>query len=114
MFSRFLEPYPASLFAAGRTIGISAAELRGAYRATKGDGGAMAMGTEASSDSLRGPRGRNQSKLGPRGIRRARGRRIELEGLEARTLLSVLPAATNNGPLRELTGFGDVTKQGNA
>ena len=51
----------------------------------------MAMGTGASGNSLRGPRDRDRRTSGLRGIRRARTRRVELEGLESRTLLSVLP-----------------------
>ena len=74
----------------------------------------MAMGTGASSSSHRGHRDRNRPGRPLRGARRQRVGRIELEGLEARTLLSTLPAATNDAALQQLTNFVDVTKQGNA
>jgi subtilisin-like proprotein convertase family protein len=74
----------------------------------------MAMGTGASGNSLRGPRGRNRLASGPGGIRRARTRRVELEALESRTLLSVLPPATVTGTPQNLTGLVDASKQGNA
>ena len=110
MFSRFLEPYLASAFNAGRTIGISAANLRGAYRGDQGGVGDMAMGTGASGNSLRGPRGRNRPKSRLEGVRRARVRRVELEGLEARTLLATIPAAAADGGGRRTsrTMFGNA------
>src|SRR5262245_58002572 len=74
----------------------------------------MAMGTGASGDSLRGPRDRNRHGRPRRGPRRLQIRRVELDALEARTLLSTLPAATGDGSLQNLTNFVDVTKQGNA
>jgi subtilisin-like proprotein convertase family protein len=74
----------------------------------------MAMGTGASDTSQRGPRDRNRRTSSLRGIRRARARRIELEGLESRTLLATIPAATATGGAVELTGLFDVTKSGNA
>ena len=78
MFSRFLEPYLASAFNAGRTIGISAACLRGAYRATKGGVGDMAMGTGASDNSLRWASGSESCRShGSRRSRRARVHRAD-------------------------------------
>ena len=51
----------------------------------------MAMGTGASSNSLGGRRDRNRPGLRLRKTRKGWTRRIELEGLETRTLLSTLP-----------------------
>ncbi len=47
-------------------------------------------------------------------MRRARPRRIELEGLETRTLLSTLPAAAVTGSPLGLTGLANVSTDGNA
>src|SRR5690348_138034 len=73
----------------------------------------MAMGTGASGSSRRGPRDGNRLAPRPVRIRKAR-RRVELEGLESRTLLATLPAAVTSGAIQGLTNFVDVTKQGNA
>ena len=74
----------------------------------------MAMGTGASGGSLRGSRGGNGRGAGAAKARRFRLQRIELEGLEARTLLSTLPAASTNGAIQNLTNLGRVTTGGNA
>ena len=69
----------------------------------------MAMGTGASGNSLRGPRDRNRLAPRLRGVRKARVRRIELEGLESRTLLATIPAATATaGPQNISSLFGNA------
>jgi hypothetical protein len=72
------------------------------------------MRTGASEILSRGRRGRIRPEARRKATRKSRLRRIDLEGLEARTLLATIPAASATGAAVDLTGFGDVTKQGNA
>ena len=55
----------------------------------------MRMG--AWDNQLQGHRGRIQPKVRLKEARKARARRVELEGLENRTLLATIPAATACG-----------------
>ena len=64
----------------------------------------MAMGTGASDNSLRGPRDRNRPKSRLRRTRKARAQRVELEGLETRTLLATIPAATYASAIGAVAG----------
>ena len=61
-------------------------------------------------------RHRDRSRLNTR-LKKARSlreRRVELEGLESRTLMATTPAAAYNGALQQLTGSTNVTTGGNA
>ncbi len=74
-----------------------------------------------SSDTLDlGRRGRSRQGMLPRKARTLRQRRIDVEGLESRTLLATIPApaitqinGTPVGPT-DLTGLGNVTTDGDA
>ena len=72
----------------------------------------MRMGTWGKP--LQGQNGRIQPKSRLKELRKGRTRWVELEGLEARTLLSTLPAATTTAAPVDLTGLGSVATQGNA
>ena len=72
------------------------------------------MGMGAWNSQLRGHRGRIQPKARLKEARKVRSRWIELEGLETRTLLSTLPAATTTSAPINLTGLSSVATQGNA
>ena len=69
-----------------------------------------------SSDMLsRGLRGRNRLDARLKKARKSWYYRIDLEGLESRTLLATIPAvAPGTAPLRNLTNLQDVTTGGNA
>jgi hypothetical protein len=68
-----------------------------------------------SSDILsRGHRGRNRLDARLKNARKSRPCSFDLEGLECRTLLATIPAATASGTAVNLTNFNDVTTQGNA
>ena len=67
------------------------------------------MGTGASGNSLGGRRGRIRAKARHQEVRRMRVRRVELEGLEARTLLATIPAAAATaGPQNISSLFGNA------
>ena len=72
----------------------------------------MRMGTWGKP--LQGQNGQIKPKSRLKELRKGRTRRVELEGLEARTLLSTLPAATTTAAPINLTGLGSVATQGNA
>src|SRR5262249_4748293 len=74
----------------------------------------MVMRTGASNVHGRGHHGRIRPDAWSKRARKPRLRRIELEGLESRTLLATIPAAAATGGPVSLTTFLDVTKQGNA
>ena len=103
MFSRFLEPYLASAFNAGRTIGISAADHRGAYRGDQGESGrhGHAYGSVGTTRFV-GTRGRIRVEVAAAGRPARRGCIwSSSEGLEIRTLLATIPAATADGGAAE-------------
>ena len=68
------------------------------------------------SSSIRSLRRRGRSRLdhGPKNGRMARIRWLDLEGLESRTLLATIPAATATGAAVNLTNLSSVTTGGNA
>src|SRR5262245_31421223 len=76
--------------------------------------GDKVMRTGASDIPGRGHRGRIRPDARLKRARKSRIRRIDLEGLEARTLLATIPAAQATGAPIALTGLTDVTTQGNA
>ncbi len=74
-----------------------------------------------SSDTLDlGRRGRSRQGMLPRKARKLRQHRIDVEGLESRTLLATIPAPAvtqvNGSPVGpvDLTGLGNVTTDGDA
>src|SRR5436305_1927059 len=71
------------------------------------------MRTGASDSQARGHRGRMHPETRLKRVRKTRLRRIELEGLESRTLLATIPGATATGGLVPLTNLSTVTDNGN-
>src|SRR5262249_24229214 len=115
MFSRFLELYLVSASHAGCTVGIPAAT----FAVQKGDPirtrvGDMVMRTGASDIQGRGHRGRIRPDARLKRARKSQHRWIDLEGLESRTLLGTIPAATATGAPVNLTNLSDTTTGGNA
>ena len=93
MFCRFLEVYLGSAFHAGCAIRIIATNIRGA-NSVKQRVGDLAMRTGTSDILSQGHSGRLRLDARLRRARKPRNYRIDLEGLESRTLLATIPAAT--------------------
>jgi subtilisin-like proprotein convertase family protein len=74
----------------------------------------MVMRTGSSDIRPRGHRKQIHQHARLKKLRRSQYRRIELEGLESRTLLATTPAPTVVGSPTGLTNFFDVTQSGNA
>ena len=72
------------------------------------------MRTGSSDIQFQGYRGRIRPDARPRKARKSRHPLFELEGLESRTLLATIPAATPSGSLQSLTSLSTVTNNGNA
>src|SRR5438874_2044300 len=69
----------------------------------------MVMRTGASDSQGRGQRGRIRPDARPKKARQTRHRRTELEGLESRTLLATIPAATATGGPQNISSlFGNA------
>src|SRR5215470_8098508 len=105
MFSRFLEPCLDSASHSGCPDGIIAAIF--AMQKANTTVGDMVMRTGASSVHGRGHHGRIRPDAWSKRARKRRLRRIELEGLESRTLLATIPAAAATGNPVGLTSFTD-------
>ena len=74
----------------------------------------MVMRTGVSDTLPRGHRGRIRQDARLKKARKSRHYRIDLEGLESRTLLATIPAAAATGPPIPLTFLGTTTDNGNA
>ena len=113
MFCRFLELYLVSAFHAACAIGIIATNIA-VRQASKRESGGPGYAYGIFGHPF--PRAPRSESPGCPGQERSEVTAfwIDLEGLESRTLLSTIPAATATAAPIDLSGLSSVTSNGNA